>query len=175
MGLRPWRRTSTEWMILSRELLMDALTYVLDTRHHPVLVLDATNAFIGALRRAQNWSFAAVLAEYRAFSGNKPHYLTELFLELLSVKFMDRSEAMKRRQSVEGMAAAAQAAAAVAAPPLGLAMTHHRMPSEDMYSNIISDHPQNNHVVVILPASDYLPDWFRRQRLLWIQDRPRQT
>lgn len=180
MGLRPWRRTGTDWMVLSRELLNDALTYVLDTRHHPVLVLDATHAFMGAMRRAQQWSFASVLSEYRAFAGEKPHYLTELFLELLDVRFMDHEEALRRRQSVEGMAAAAVAAAAVAASTeqeqeqlLHIRPRTHRpsMPSEDMYSNIISHHPQNNHIVVILPAHEYLPDWFKRQRALWERDR----
>lgn len=157
-------------MVLSRELLMDALTYVLDTRHHPVLVLDATNAFIGAMRRAQQWSFAAVLSEYRAFAGEKPHYLTELFLELLDVRFMDYNEAVRRRQSVEGMAAAAVAAAAVAAASEERVQKTHG-PSEDMYSNIISHHPQNNNIVVILPAPEFLPDWFQRQRALWDRDR----
>lgn len=177
MGLRPWRRTGTDWMVLSRELLMDALTYVLDTRNHPVLVLDATHAFIGAMRRAQQWSYASVLSEYRSFAGEKPHYLTELFLELLDVRFMDHEEALRRRQSVESMAAAAVAAAAVAASSehdnqQQVPLRTHRpsMPSEDMYSDIISHHPQNNQIVVILPAIECLPDWFKRQQALWERD-----
>lgn len=225
MGLRPWRPTSTDWMVLDRELLTDALTYVLDSRHHPVLVLDATNAFIGALRRAQHWNFASVLSEYRAFAGEKPHYLTELFLELLDIRFLEYWEAKKRRSSVKGMAVAAAAAAEVAAAagppgdllaatkttttttttvaggegegegggegtvttiqqtgsanllhsPLQTGRTqriklHRSMPSEDQFSNIISNHPQNNHIVVILPPLENLAEWFNRQRRLWERD-----
>lgn len=119
MGLRPWRSDNmAEWMVLSHELIMDALSFVLDIRNHPVLVLDATNSFIGTLRKAQHWNFSSILSEYRAFSGGKPHYMTELFLELLDIRCMDHTEALRRRQSIEGMA---HAAAEIAANNLPLA------------------------------------------------------
>ncbi|VVT53789.1 uncharacterized protein SAPINGB_P003750 [Magnusiomyces paraingens] len=269
MGLRPWRSAATaEWMVLSHELIMDALTFVLDTRNHPVLVLDATNAFIGTLRRAQHWNFSSVLSEYRAFSGGKPHYMTELFLELLDIKYMDHTEALTRRQSIEGMANAAIAAAAVAAtqtptasPSLSHAMLASSNPSaaasqatlspsqssallvsrspsstslaaaaaaivsspsgiatprsrsfsatspslnfaslvnnsnspvptmtREHYSNVLSredsaavydsegstfpgGHSGQGHVVVLLPPTEYLPAWFKRQQALWERDR----
>lgn len=117
MGLRPWRSSNTaEWMVLSHELIMDALSFVLDVRNHPVLVLDGTNSFIGTLRKAQHWNFSAILSEYRAFSGGKPHYMTELFLELLDIKCMGHTEALRRRESISGMAHAAAAAIAAVMP-----------------------------------------------------------
>lgn len=116
MGLRPWRSSNTaEWMVLSHELIMDAITFVLDVRNHPVLVLDATNAFIGTLRKVQHWNFSSILSEYRAFSGGKPHYMTELFLELLDIRTMDYTEGLRRRKSIEGLAYAAAAIAATGA------------------------------------------------------------
>lgn len=284
MGLRPWRSSSIdEWMVLSHELIMDSLTFVLDTRNHPVLVLDATNSFIGTLRKSQHWNFSSVLSEYRAFSGGKPHYMTELFLELLDIKCMEHTEALRRRQSIEGMAhaAAAAAAAAVAAgivtgQPSGaavertfnspfstssgpssaavspspshaiLSISQSNLPlssssssslmaaaaatsspsgiatprstsfsntnitggsaianlsamvssssspvlsmSREHYSNVISrgnsavydydesnsypgGHSRQGHVVVLLPPTEFLPDWFRRQQALWDRDR----
>lgn len=264
LGLRPWRSAATaEWMVLSHELIMDALTFVLDTRNHPVLVLDATNAFIGALRRAQHWNFSSVLSEYRAFSGGKPHYMTELFLELLDINCMDHTEGLRRRKSIEGMANAAIAAAAIAAtqtapssqqPPAlasspSSSLLMQRTPSStslsaaaaaaaiaasdstpsgiatprstsfssgtaagaptspslnfaslvnnssspvpsmtrEHYSNVLSrgesavydseagsyttGHSGQGHVLVLLPPSEWLPDWFQRQQALWERDR----
>lgn len=273
-GLRPWMPSSkAEWMVLSQELIVDSLSFVLDTRNHPVLVLDATNAFIGTLRRAQHWNFSSVLSEYRAFSGGKPHYMTELFLELIDIQCMDHTEALRRRQSIEGMAHAAVAAAAIAAtgtlsnggsgsssavasanaspsvPTAQLATMsltaatasanstasgiatprsssfsayHHKSPSysnngsnplsttnsnnnattaayadvsgspvpqlsREHFFNVISredsavydsdgsvyskGHSGQGHVVVLLPPSEYLPEWFRRQQDLWERDR----
>lgn len=146
-------------MVFSRELLMDTFGFVLDKRHYPVLVWDSTQAFVGAFRRAQKWSFSSVLSEYRAYSGEKPHYMVELFLELLDVEFMEHEEAVIRRQSVEGMEAAAAAAALTVKETVET-----RKPSESMYSNMIARPKDSNHVVVILPSLENLPNWFIRHR-----------
>lgn len=99
LGLRPWRPVIDNWMLFSKELIQDALTYILDRGKQPVLILDSTNAFVGVLRNLQHWNYSSVVAEYRAFSGGKSHYMTEIFLELLDMKCIPHEQAIKEKES----------------------------------------------------------------------------
>lgn len=145
LGLRPWR-PSGDWMVLSADLIQDSLTYTLDKRNHPILILDSTNAFVGVLRRLQHWNYSSVVGEYRAYSGGKSHYFTEVFLEMIELKCLSHEEAIRRRNSEPKELKRAHTA------PASLHMRVDQM---------------NCQVTVSLPPEDLLPDWFVRQRDLW--------
>ncbi|CAN6644207.1 hypothetical protein TRVA0_020S01442 [Trichomonascus vanleenenianus] len=141
LGLRPWRSSNDNWMLMSRELIQDSMTYVLDRRKHPILLLDSTNAFVGVLRRLQHWKYSSVVAEYRAFSGGKSHYMTEIFLELIDMKCIDHDETVRRRKETE------------------------------QADTGRIERRRSNEIVISLPPDEYLPEWFVRQFNLWKREK----
>ncbi|WWC70878.1 uncharacterized protein I206_104830 [Kwoniella pini CBS 10737] len=88
LGLTLWRPPTTDWKPVRDEVIKTALEkYVLDTRSHPVLLIDPigvhqTGCLVGALRIMQNWNFASILVEYRSHAGSKHRYADEQYIEL---------------------------------------------------------------------------------------------
>ncbi|OCF30433.1 protein-tyrosine-phosphatase [Kwoniella heveanensis CBS 569] len=88
LGLTLWRPYGTEWQPVRDEVVKTTLEkYVLDTRAHPVLLIDPigvhqTGCVVGALRMIQGWNFASTLVEYRAHAGSKHRYADEQYIEL---------------------------------------------------------------------------------------------
>lgn len=142
LALQPWRST-LDWNLLGRDILQDALTYVLDRRNYPMLLVDGTNAFAGVLRKIQHWNYAAIVSEYRAYAGTRTHYMTEIFLEMLEVSLLSHEEAVRRRKSAE----------TVSGP------TPNKASKASHYGTTLH-----------LPPEDVLPDWMRRYRDLWSED-----
>jgi hypothetical protein len=140
LALQPWR-SSFDWNLLGREMLQDALTYVLDKRNHPLIVVDGTNAFAGVLRKIQHWNYAAIVSEYRAYAGSRTHYMTEIFLEMLDVVVRTHEEAVRRRNSTDN--------------PSGPTVT---------------EKSRRYRTVLHLPPEDVLPDWIKRYQDMWRLD-----
>ena len=72
---------------ISHELIKEALRYVLDKAHHPLLVVSASGthqvgALVGCLRRMQGWTLSSTLEEYRHFAAPSARLATEHFIEL---------------------------------------------------------------------------------------------
>lgn len=87
IGTTLWR-PMTDWKPVRDEVVKSALEMILDTRYHPVLLLDPlgihqTGCVVGALRIVQGWNFASILVEYRAHSGPSKHRLNdEQYIEM---------------------------------------------------------------------------------------------
>eukprot|EP00301_Raphidiophrys_heterophryoidea_P007265 c12833_g2_i6.p1 GENE.c12833_g2_i6~~c12833_g2_i6.p1 ORF type:complete len:196 (+),score=32.05 c12833_g2_i6:209-796(+) len=72
---------------LSEAGVHQALSYILDTRNHPILIhcnkgKHRTGCVVGCLRRVQRWSLTAIFDEYRRFAGTKGRALDLQFIEL---------------------------------------------------------------------------------------------
>jgi len=85
VGLQVW--THPACTPVSHELITEAMRYVLDRAHHPLLICSASGthqvgALVGCLRRLQQWSLSATLDEYRRYAAPSPRAATEQFIEL---------------------------------------------------------------------------------------------
>lgn len=147
LGTQPWR-SSAEWLMLSKDIIQDTLTYILDKRNHPLLLIDSSNAFIGVLRQIQHWTYSSIVAEFRAFTAGKSHYHTEIFLELLVVQCISHEEAVKRRKSTEDSPRI----------PTPATIQKQQTPSD------------RKRIVVHLPPDEVLPEWLKRQNTLWKEE-----
>jgi len=87
LGLTLWAPRK-DWKPIRDEVVKKTLEMMLDTRYHPMLVVDPlgihqTGCVVGALRMLQGWNFASTLVEYRTHSGPSKHrYSDEQFIEL---------------------------------------------------------------------------------------------
>ncbi|ORX37308.1 protein-tyrosine phosphatase [Kockovaella imperatae] len=78
----------TDWKPIRDEVVKAALEMILDTRNHPILLIDPfgihqVGCVVGALRQMQGWNFASIRLEYRTFSGpTKYRYADEQYIEL---------------------------------------------------------------------------------------------
>ena len=91
VGLQVW--THPKCAPISHELIIEALRFVLDVTHHPLLVMSSSGthqvgSLIGCLRRLQRWSFAATLEEYRSYAAPTPRLFCEQFIELWDVDLL---------------------------------------------------------------------------------------
>lgn len=148
IGMQPWRSTS-EWLMLSKDIIQDTLIYLLDKRNHPLLLIDSSNAIIGVLRQIQHWTYSSIVAEFRAFTGGKSHYHTEIFLELLNVQCITHEESVKdcrKSNEISGIPRAE-------------------------YLRFEKKSKIQRWVVVHLPPHEVLPDWFKRQWTIWEEEK----
>lgn len=97
-GTEPWRSQSEVsqqhhyWSVLS-----EAMKYILDTRHYPLLILG-NNVLTGIVRRVENITLSAILAEFNSQSSVRAHvslnYEGSVFLELLRLRFGKVADAL---------------------------------------------------------------------------------
>ena len=85
VGLHVWTHPTCE--PISHELIKDAMDYVLNRDHHPLLIVSASGthqvgALVGCLRRLQGWTISSTLDEYRLYAAPSPRLATEQFIEL---------------------------------------------------------------------------------------------
>ena len=91
VGLQVW--THPKCAPISHELIIEALRFVFDVTHHPLLVMSSSGthqvgSLIGCLRRLQRWSFAATLEEYRSYAAPTTRLFCEQFIELWDVDLL---------------------------------------------------------------------------------------
>ncbi|KAJ9059580.1 hypothetical protein DSO57_1004768 [Entomophthora muscae] len=87
-------KSGMTWKPTSEEQVKEGLELLLDKANHPILVtcttgLHETSAFIGCLRRLQNWNFNSIIVEYRAYAKSKARSLVEHFIELFDTDFVN--------------------------------------------------------------------------------------
>ena len=85
VGLQVWTHPNCE--PISHELVKEAMRYVLDRNHHPLLVVSASGshqvgALVGCLRRLQGWALSSTLDEYRLYAAPTPRIACEHFIEM---------------------------------------------------------------------------------------------
>ena len=85
VGLQVW--THPMCAAISTELVKEAMRFVLDRTHHPLLILSSSGthqvgALVGCLRRLQRWNLAATLDEYRSYAAPTSRLACEQFIEL---------------------------------------------------------------------------------------------
>lgn len=85
MGLQVW--SHPKCLPISPELIKESMRYVLDSAHHPLLVMSSSGthqvgALVGCLRRMQQWGLVATLDEYRSYAAPSPRLFVEQFIEL---------------------------------------------------------------------------------------------
>ena len=81
------RRPEAALTPVPEETITAALTTVLDSRNHPMLIhcnkgKHRTGCLIGCLRKMQQWSLTTIFDEYRRFSFPKPRSMDQEFIEL---------------------------------------------------------------------------------------------
>lgn len=79
--------TKTPWKPTSEDVVISALTWMLDDRNYPCHVMcqlgrHRTGTVIGCLRKLQKWNLASIFAEYRRYAGIKVRLFNEQFIEL---------------------------------------------------------------------------------------------
>ncbi|RLN50540.1 hypothetical protein BBJ29_009127 [Phytophthora kernoviae] len=90
LGMK-YRTASSQWKGISEGMAKETIEYILDQRHHPILVMCKTGVhfagtMIGCLRRLQNWSLTSIIDKYRNIAGNvKTRFENEQFMELFDV------------------------------------------------------------------------------------------
>lgn len=102
LGTDPWRSQSEigqqhdYWVVLSQ-----AMKYVLDIRNYPLLVIG-NKLITGIVRRIENFTLSAVLAEFNSQSALRSqaslNYEGSVFLELLQLKYGSVDEALKNTE-----------------------------------------------------------------------------
>ncbi|KAK9386432.1 tyrosine phosphatase family-domain-containing protein [Lipomyces mesembrius] len=86
MQLPAWKISEEEWKLLPDAVVQKSLSYVLNTRHYPLLIIDLSCTFIGVLRKLQHWNLSSIINEYREMSFDRSQYLYELYIELVDLR-----------------------------------------------------------------------------------------
>ncbi|KAK9459188.1 tyrosine phosphatase family-domain-containing protein [Lipomyces oligophaga] len=87
MKLPSWT-SDEEWKLLPDNIASSCLSYVLNTQHYPILIIDLSCTFIGVLRKVQHWALSSIINEYREMSFDRAQYLYELYLELVDLSLI---------------------------------------------------------------------------------------
>lgn len=150
LGIQPWRSTQS-WLLFSKDLLQDALAYILDRTKHPILVVDSSSAFMGMLRSVQHWTYSSIVSEYRTYAGAKTHYMTEIFLEMLEVRCVRFDEYAKAREQFE------------------VEKKERVKKLQEKAASKQQPYPDDFTTKILLrsPVESVLPDWYVWQRSLW--------
>ncbi|KAJ8099272.1 tyrosine phosphatase family-domain-containing protein [Lipomyces tetrasporus] len=85
MQLPPWKISDEEWKLLPDAVVQTSLSYVLNTKYYPLLIIDLSCTFIGVLRKLQHWNLSSIINEYREMSFDRSQYLYELYIELVDL------------------------------------------------------------------------------------------
>ncbi|KAK9486814.1 tyrosine phosphatase family-domain-containing protein [Lipomyces starkeyi] len=86
MQLPAWKISEEEWKLLPDAVVQRSLSYVLNTRYYPLLIIDLSCTFIGVLRKLQHWNLSSIINEYREMSFDRSQYLYELYIELVDLR-----------------------------------------------------------------------------------------
>ena len=89
VGLQVWTHPACE--PISHELIKEALRYVLDKAHHPLLAVSGpartrSARSLAACGRMQGWTLSSTLEEYRHFAAPSARLATEHFIELWGLR-----------------------------------------------------------------------------------------
>lgn len=97
--LRRGKSTNDQWMLIEKNLLIEALELLFDKTKYPMLIVDSSLTFVGILRKIQRWNFSSIVNEYRIYTGNssKNNYNVENFLELVQCELIP-SEVQHKRE-----------------------------------------------------------------------------
>ncbi|EGW30953.1 uncharacterized protein SPAPADRAFT_141685 [Spathaspora passalidarum NRRL Y-27907] len=84
------RNKTEQWMVIEKNVIIQAFELILNNHKYPMLVVDSTSTLIGILRKIQKWNFNSILNEYRIYMGssNKNNYFAETFLELIQIELV---------------------------------------------------------------------------------------
>ncbi|KAK9381765.1 tyrosine phosphatase family-domain-containing protein [Kockiozyma suomiensis] len=85
MKLPSWRISEEEWKLLPDGVAGTCLSYVLNTKFYPILIIDLSCTFIGVLRKLEHWTLSSIINEYREISFDRSQYLYELYIELVDL------------------------------------------------------------------------------------------
>lgn len=79
-----------EWMLIERNIIVNAFELLLDKTKHNILFIDSTSTLVGILRKIQKWNLSSILNEYHIYAGSSKNnsYYAENFLELIQVELI---------------------------------------------------------------------------------------
>ena len=79
-----------EWMLIERNIIINAFELLLDKTKHNILLIDSTSTLVGILRKIQKWNLSSILNEYQIYAGSSKNnsYYAENFLELIQVELI---------------------------------------------------------------------------------------
>ncbi|RLV93968.1 Protein OCA4 [Spathaspora sp. JA1] len=94
------RNKSEQWMVIEKNVIIQAFELILNKHKYPMLVVDSTSTLIGILRKIQKWNFNSILNEYRIYVGssNKNNYSAETFLELIQLELLSYEVSQLKQQ-----------------------------------------------------------------------------
>ncbi|KAK9325875.1 tyrosine phosphatase family-domain-containing protein [Lipomyces orientalis] len=160
MQLPVWKISDEEWKLLPDAVVQTSLSYVLNTKYYPLIIIDLSCTFIGVLRKLQHWNLSSIINEYREMSFDRSQYLYELYIELVDLskfsiprlRLLDVGEAngVVTRRDGHGMVACARGA-------------------------IGADEQDNNgaQAGLSLFRVESLPQWYIEQERMWLEDKRR--
>lgn len=85
----PRFRHEDRWMVIPRATLLRALSLLVNRTMFNVLLVDPSETAVGVLRKAQKWSYASIICEYRLYAGAKSNYECEVFVDLVEVYLLE--------------------------------------------------------------------------------------
>lgn len=152
-GTEPWRSPSkiehqqNHWMVLS-----EAMKYILDVRNYPLLILGS-NILTGLVRKIQNYTLSAILAEYNSISSIGTHvnmnYDGSIFLELVILRY-DKVENLPQAVELENDR---------------LYNTDEKTQCESANNKKLAKHDLEVYIPVVvleLPEPQFVPSWVNR-------------
>ncbi|KAK9468193.1 tyrosine phosphatase family-domain-containing protein [Lipomyces arxii] len=85
MQFSAWKMSEEEFKLLPDHVVQECLSYVLNTKYCPLLIIDMSCTFIGVLRKLQHWNLSSIINEYREMSFDRSQYLYELYIEMVDL------------------------------------------------------------------------------------------
>ncbi|KAK7205458.1 tyrosine phosphatase family-domain-containing protein [Myxozyma melibiosi] len=85
MKLPSWKISEEEWKLLPDKVAEASLSYVLNIKNYPILIIDLSCTFIGVLRKLEHWTLSSIINEYREISFDRSQYLYELYIEMVDL------------------------------------------------------------------------------------------
>ncbi|KAI9293344.1 protein-tyrosine phosphatase, partial [Neoconidiobolus thromboides FSU 785] len=94
LGNKKSFKVNLSWKPLSEDLVKEGLELVMEPRLHPILItctsgIHETGAFVGCLRKLQDWNFNSIVVEYRNFAKSKSRLVIEHFIELFDLDLLN--------------------------------------------------------------------------------------
>ncbi|KAK9239126.1 tyrosine phosphatase family-domain-containing protein [Lipomyces kononenkoae] len=172
MQLPAWKISEEEWKLLPDAVVQRSLSYVLNMKCYPLLIIDLSCTFIGVLRKLQHWNLSSIINEYREMSFDRSQYLYELYIELVDLtkfsiprlRLLDAAEKNNYGQTSNKNGVVKTDGLAIETCN-GDGGRH-----DDDRDNVAS----TQYDLSLFPVES-LPEWYIEQERMWLEDKLRYT
>ncbi|KAK9369532.1 tyrosine phosphatase family-domain-containing protein [Lipomyces kononenkoae] len=178
MQLPVWKISEEEWKLLPDAVVQRSLSYVLNMKYYPLLIIDLSCTFIGVLRKLQHWNLSSIINEYREMSFDRSQYLYELYIELVDLsKFSiprlrlldptttENNNNNNNGHTENGVAKRDGLAIETCGHQGGNGHQHHDDDDDD-------DEASGQYDLSLFPV-ELLPEWYIEHERMWLEDKLR--